>query len=70
MIPLGKILAVFDEYGPVMDGEELAERCIGAGVNATSFYIYRLMSPVIANLGKGIYCKVGAEVARESLKTF
>ena len=59
----GKILAVFDEYGSVMDGEELAERCIGAGVNATSFYIYRLMSPVIANLGRGIYCKVGAEVA-------
>jgi len=59
----GKILAVFDEYGSVMDGEELAERCIAAGVNATSFYIYRLMSPVIASLGKGIYCKVGAEVA-------
>jgi hypothetical protein len=59
----GKILAVFDEYGSVMDGEELAERCIGGGVNATSFYIYRLMSPVIASLGRGIYCKVGAEVA-------
>ena len=59
----GKILAVFDEYGSVMDGEELAERCIAAGVNATSFYIYRLMSPVIASLGKGIYCKVGSEVA-------
>ena len=57
-----KILAVFDEYGSVMDGEELAERCISAGVNATSFYIYRLMSPVIAGLGKGIYCKVGSEV--------
>src|SRR5262249_6492687 len=55
----GKILAVFDEYGSVMDGEELAERCIAAGVNATSFYIYRLISPVIASLGKGIYCKVG-----------
>lgn len=59
----GKILAVFDQYGSVMDGEELAERCIGADVNATSFYIYRLMSPVIASLGKGVYCKVGAEVA-------
>ena len=59
----GKILAVFDQYGSVMDGEELAERCIGVGVNATSFYIYRLMSPVIASLGKGVYCKVGAKVA-------
>jgi len=58
----GKILAVFDEYGSVMDGEELAERCISAGVNATSFYIHRLMSPVIASLGRGIFCKVGAEV--------
>jgi hypothetical protein len=58
----GKILAVFDEQGTVMDGEELGERCIAAGVNATSFYIYRLMSPVIASLGNGIYCKVGAEV--------
>jgi len=58
----GKILGVFDEYGSVMDGEELAERCISAGVNATSFYIYRLVSPVVASLGKGIYCKVGAEV--------
>jgi hypothetical protein len=59
----GKILAVFDQYGSVMDGEELAERCIAAGVNAISFYIYRLISPIIASLGKGIFCRVGAEVA-------
>jgi hypothetical protein len=59
----GKILAVFDEYGSVMDGEQLAERCIAAGVNAMSFYLYRLSSPVITSLGKGIYCKVGSEVA-------
>ena len=26
------------------------------------FYIYRLISPVVAGLGNGIYCKVGAEI--------
>jgi hypothetical protein len=51
-----------DEFGPVMDGEELAEKCIAAGVNATTSYIYRMISPVVAALGKGIYCKVGSNV--------
>jgi hypothetical protein len=58
----GRMLRVLDEFGPVMDGEEFAERCIGAGINATTFYIYRLISPVFCALGKGVYCKVGCEV--------
>jgi Bacterial RNA polymerase, alpha chain C terminal domain/Sigma-70, region 4 len=37
-------------------------RCVAAGMNATTFYIYRMGSPVISALGKGIYCKVGCEV--------
>jgi hypothetical protein len=45
-----------------MHGEEFAEKCVQAGVNAISFYIYRLISPVIAPLGQGMYCKVGADV--------
>jgi hypothetical protein len=58
----GKLLHVLDEFGPVMDGEELAEKCVEAGMNATTFYVYRSNSPVISALGKGIYCKVGSEV--------
>ena len=58
----GRMLRVLDEFGPIMDGEEFAERCVEAGINATTFYIYRLMSPVICALGKGVYCKVGSEV--------
>jgi Bacterial RNA polymerase, alpha chain C terminal domain/Sigma-70, region 4 len=58
----GRMLRVLDEFGPVMDGEEFAERCVEAGINATTFYIYRLISPVICALGKGVYCKVGCEV--------
>jgi hypothetical protein len=59
----GRMLRVLDEFGPVMDGEEFAEKCVAVGVNATSFYIYRLISPVIVALGNGVYCKVGTEVA-------
>jgi len=53
------MLRVLDEYGPVMDGDDFAETCIAAGVNATTFYIYRSGSPVIGPLGKNVYCKVG-----------
>jgi hypothetical protein len=58
----GKFVEVFRKYGNVMHGEELAERCVQQGVNPISFYIYRLMSPVVTSLGRGIYCKVGADV--------
>jgi hypothetical protein len=58
----GKMLAVLNEHGPVMTGEDFAEMCVAAGVNPITFYIYRLISPVVAALGNGIYCKVGAEV--------
>jgi hypothetical protein len=56
------MLRVLDEHGPVMDGEVFAERCIAAGMNATTFYIYRIISPVICALGKNVYCKVGTNV--------
>jgi hypothetical protein len=58
----GKMLHVMDTYGPVMDGEEFADKCLEAGMNATTFYIYRAGSPVISALGRGVYCKVGCEV--------
>jgi hypothetical protein len=58
----GKMLGVLDEHGPVMAGEDFADKCVAAGVNPISFYIYRLISPVVAGLGNGIYCKVGAEI--------
>jgi hypothetical protein len=58
----GKMLRVLEENGPIMDGEEFAERCVSAGINGISFYIYRAISPVICALGKSVYCKVGSEV--------
>jgi hypothetical protein len=58
----GKMLTVLEEFGPIMDGEDMAERCIEAGMNATTFYIYRMISPVVSALGKGVYCKVGSDV--------
>jgi DNA-directed RNA polymerase alpha subunit len=58
----GKMLAVLDEFGPIMDGEDMAEKCIAAGMNATTFYIYRMISPVVSSLGRGVYCKVGSDV--------
>jgi hypothetical protein len=58
----GAMLRVLDKHGPVMDGEVFAEKCIAAGMNATTFYIYRMISPVICALGKNVYCKVGTNV--------
>jgi hypothetical protein len=58
----GKMLRVLEEFGPILDGEEFAEKCVAGGINATSFYLYRLLSPIVAALGNGIYCKVGSEV--------
>jgi len=59
----GLMLRVLDEHGPVMDGEAFAEKCIAAGMNATTFYLYRINSPVICALGKNVYCKVGTNVS-------
>jgi hypothetical protein len=59
------LLKILDSGGlteRLSDGEEFAEKCVAAGVNAISFYIYRVISPVVAALGNGIYCKVGSEV--------
>ena len=58
----GKMLKVLDEFGPIMDGEKMADQCIAAGMNATTFYIYRMISPVVSTLGRGVYCKVGSDV--------
>src|SRR5262249_44783618 len=53
----GKMLSVLDEFGPVLVGEDFADKCVAAGVNPISFYIIRLISPVVASLGSGLYCK-------------
>jgi hypothetical protein len=58
----GLMTSVLDRHGPVMDGETFARRCVEAGVNPISFYIYRANSPLISALGKGVYSKVGADV--------
>jgi hypothetical protein len=58
----GKLLKVLDEFGPVIDGDELAEKCVAAGMNAITFFIYRMGSPVIVSLGRGVYGKVGCDV--------
>jgi hypothetical protein len=58
----GRMIRVLDTYGPIMDGEAFAEKCIAAGMNATTFYIYRIISPVICSLGRNVYCKVGTNV--------
>ncbi len=59
----GIMLAVLNYHGPIMDGDEFAEKCIAAGMNPITFYIYRMVSPVVSALGKNVYCKVGTEVA-------
>ena len=58
-----RILRILDEHGPIVDGDELIERCIEAGINAITANIYKFSSPVICSLGKGLYCKVGANIA-------
>lgn len=58
----GKLLKVLDEFGPVMDGDDLTEKCVAAGMNATTTFIYRMGSPVVVSLGRGVYGKVGCEV--------
>lgn len=57
------MLSVLDAEEPVLHGEDFAEKCVEAGVNAITFYIYRRASPVITPLGNNLYCKVGAEIA-------
>ncbi len=65
----GVMVRVLDRYGPVLDGEVFATRCIEEGMNATTFYIYRLISPIVASLGKNVFAKVGAEVAPGTLES-
>jgi hypothetical protein len=64
----GQMIRVLDDYGPVMDGETFAEKCIAAGMNATTHCIYRLISPVICSVKRGFFCKVGIEVPPGTLE--
>lgn len=56
------MIRTLDEYGPVMDREIFAERCIKNGMNASTFYVYTLISPVVTQLARGVCSKVGANV--------
>jgi len=58
----GIMISVLRKYGPVLEGEDFAEKCVAAGMNATTHYIYRLISPVISSLARGIFCAVGDEI--------
>lgn len=58
----GCLLRVLDECGPVIDGEVFADKCVARGMNATTFYLYRMNSPLVCALGKNVYSKVGASV--------
>lgn len=58
----GIMLRILNEFGPAMDGEVFAEKCVAAGINPTTFYLYRLSSPVICALGKNVFCRVGVNV--------
>ena len=57
-----RMLRVLTKHGPVIDGEEFAERCIEEGINATTVYIYRIISPVITALGRNVFCRIGTDV--------
>jgi hypothetical protein len=63
------MVRVLNTYGPVMDGEDFAEKCIAEGLNATTVYIYRLISPLISSLGRNVFCRVGAEVPPGSVES-
>ena len=58
----GRMIRILGAHGPIMDGEVFAEKCIAAGMNATTFYIYRMISPLVCVLGKNVFCKVGTDV--------
>ena len=46
----------------VMARSELESKCIGAGMNVNSFYIYLAYSPLFERLGAGVYAQLGARV--------
>jgi hypothetical protein len=58
----GRMIKVLDAHGPIMDGEKFAEKCIATGMNGMTFYMYRMISPLVCTLGKNVYCKVGIDV--------
>jgi DNA-directed RNA polymerase subunit alpha len=53
---------VLRQHGPALSSQEFEERCIEAGINPITFYIYRSGSPVVTQLAPGVYSPVGALV--------
>lgn len=53
---------VLMEEGPLLTGKDLEEKCLAAGMNQSTFYVYLSYSPIIARYARGVYGLRGAEV--------
>jgi hypothetical protein len=54
----GMMLRILEKYGPVLEGEDFAEKCVAEGMNATTHYIYRLISPLFARSAEASSAKL------------
>jgi len=51
---------ILRDNGDALTGREFEELCIAAGMNLTSFYLYRAGSPLVSQLVPGVFSLVGA----------
>lgn len=63
-----KIVAVFKQFGPVLDRGTLEEHCRRRGVNRFSFNAALMSSPVIVQYGRSLYGLLGPRILRRGLR--
>jgi len=63
------MVAVLNQYGPVMERGAFEERCIAEGMNRFSFNAIIMSSPVIAQYGRSVYGLVGAKADRKLVQS-
>lgn len=56
------------EEGPLLTGKDFEAKCVAAGMNQSTFYVYLGYSPIIARYARGVYGLRGADIPPVSLK--
>ncbi|MHB1037671.1 MAG: DNA-directed RNA polymerase subunit alpha C-terminal domain-containing protein [Pirellulales bacterium] len=61
------MVGLLKQHGPVLLRDAFESLCLASGMNQSSFRVYVLGSPIIAQLGRGLYGLLGTKVAPEIL---
>jgi hypothetical protein len=63
------LVGLLKEHGPVLERGRFEDICIEAGINRSSFNVYLMHSPIIAQYGRSVYGLPGERVTSSRART-